>query len=62
MPNAMLSGAPLAARPLELQLTCDKPSVCRYALHNPFKHNDPKYAPVGNYMFSALDEWVERSA
>jgi hypothetical protein len=29
---------------------------------NPFAHNDPRYAPVGQYMFSALDEWVERDA
>ena len=29
---------------------------------NPLAHNDPKYAPVGNFMFSALDEWVERDA
>lgn len=25
---------------------------------NPFAHDDPNYAPVGNYMFSPLDEWV----
>ncbi|MGV3740706.1 MAG: hypothetical protein ACO1NO_00160 [Burkholderiaceae bacterium] len=25
---------------------------------NPFAHNDPTYAPVGNYMFSPLDEWL----
>jgi hypothetical protein len=25
---------------------------------NPFAHNDPRYAPVGNYMFSLLDEDV----
>jgi len=29
---------------------------------NPFEHNDPQYAPVGNYMFSPLDESVERAA
>jgi hypothetical protein len=27
---------------------------------NPFSHNDPQYAPVGNYMFSPLDEYVAR--
>jgi hypothetical protein len=27
---------------------------------NPFAHDDPKYAPVGNYMFSVLDEAVTR--
>jgi len=29
---------------------------------NPFAHNDPQYAPVGNFMFSPLDESVERDA
>jgi hypothetical protein len=29
---------------------------------NPLAHDDPRYAPVGNYMFSALDEWVTRDA
>jgi len=29
---------------------------------NPFEHSDPQYAPVGNYMFSPLDEDVERAA
>jgi len=29
---------------------------------NPFAHDDPRYAPVGNYMFSPLDRWVERDA
>ncbi len=29
---------------------------------NPFEHNDPQYAPAGNYMFSPLDEYVERVA
>jgi hypothetical protein len=28
---------------------------------NPFAHDDPRYAPVGNYMFSALDERVTLS-
>lgn len=27
---------------------------------NPLAHSDPRYAPVGNYMFSALDEFVVR--
>jgi hypothetical protein len=27
---------------------------------NPFAHNDPQYAPVGNYMFSPADEHLER--
>lgn len=25
---------------------------------NPFAHDDPNYAPVGNYVFSPLDESV----
>ena len=29
---------------------------------NPFAHNDANYAPVGNYMFSPLDEDVTREA
>ena len=29
---------------------------------NPFEHSDPKYAPVGHYMFTAVDEDVERDA
>jgi hypothetical protein len=28
---------------------------------NPLAHNDPKYAPVGNYMFTQLDECVSHS-
>jgi hypothetical protein len=26
---------------------------------NPAAHGDSRYAPVGNYLFSALDEFVE---
>jgi hypothetical protein len=29
---------------------------------NPLAHDDPRYAAVGNYMFSPLDEWVTRDA
>jgi hypothetical protein len=29
---------------------------------NPFAHEDPRYAPVGNYMFTVVDECVERDA
>lgn len=36
--------------------------VLEYLDANPFTHDDPKYAPVGNYMFSPLDESVTRSA
>jgi hypothetical protein len=28
---------------------------------NPFAHNDPHYAPVGNYAFLSLDEDVTRA-
>jgi hypothetical protein len=27
---------------------------------NPLAHSDPQYAPVGNYMFTALDSCVKR--
>jgi hypothetical protein len=27
-----------------------------------FAHDDPQYAPVGDYMFTAVDEWVTRDA
>ena len=29
---------------------------------NPLAHHNPRYAPVGNYMFSPVDEWVKRDA
>jgi len=29
---------------------------------NPLAHNDPKYAPVGKYLFSPVDQWVTRDA
>jgi hypothetical protein len=29
---------------------------------NPLAHDDPRYAPVGNYMFSPVDEWLRRDA
>lgn len=29
---------------------------------NPFAHNNPQWAPVGNYMFSPLDSFVIRDA
>jgi hypothetical protein len=34
--------------------------VVEWLSSNPFAHSDPKYAPVGNFMFSRLDEWVKR--
>ena len=32
--------------------------VIEWIDQNPLAHNDPKYAPVGNYMFTELDECV----
>jgi len=29
---------------------------------NPFEQSDPRYAPVGNYMFSPADEGLKRDA
>jgi hypothetical protein len=29
---------------------------------NPFAHNDPQYAPVGNYMFTGLDDCIRPDA
>jgi hypothetical protein len=29
---------------------------------NPLAHSDPKYAPVGNYMFSPVDQHLLRAA
>jgi hypothetical protein len=34
--------------------------VIEWVEENPFAHDNPKYAPVGRYMFSPLDEWVKR--
>ena len=41
-----------------------KPSdiIVEWVDSNPFAHNDPRYAPVGNYMFSPLDEDVTKDA
>ena len=33
--------------------------VVRWIGENPFAHDDPALAPVGNYMFMDVDEWVE---
>jgi hypothetical protein len=35
--------------------------IIEWVGENPFAHNDPRYAPVGRYLFSPLDEWVERA-
>jgi hypothetical protein len=34
--------------------------VVEWVGSNPFAHNDPQYAPVGNYMFTATDECVTK--
>jgi hypothetical protein len=36
--------------------------VIEWIEDNPLEHNDPQYAPVGNYMFTVVDEWVVRDA
>ena len=35
--------------------------VIEWVGENPFTHDDPKYAPVGRYMFTDVDEWVVRA-
>lgn len=32
--------------------------VIEWLCENPFAHDDPNYAPVGNYMFTDVDENV----
>ena len=32
--------------------------VVKWLGQNPFAHSSPEHAPVGGYMFSALDEFV----
>ncbi len=34
--------------------------VVEWIGQNPLAHEDPCYAPVGNYMFTPVDEWVKR--
>jgi hypothetical protein len=34
--------------------------VLEWLQENPLAHEDPKYAPVGNYIFSPLDSAVTR--
>ena len=36
--------------------------VIEWLGENPFAHDDPRYAPVGNYMFTDVDEFVVRAA
>ncbi|MGZ3519266.1 MAG: hypothetical protein ACXVAM_19210 [Vulcanimicrobiaceae bacterium] len=34
--------------------------VVEWVDSNPLAHDDPRYAPAGNYMFSPRDQWVTR--
>jgi hypothetical protein len=36
--------------------------VIEWLEENPLAHQDPNYAPVGNYMFTDVDEFVVRDA
>jgi hypothetical protein len=36
--------------------------VVEWIGNNPFVNSDPKYAPVGNFMFSPVDEFLRRDA
>ena len=36
--------------------------VIEWLASNPFTHDNPEYAPVGPYMFTVVDEYVERDA
>ena len=36
--------------------------VVEWLNENPFERNDSRYAPVGQFMFTPIDEWIERDA
>lgn len=36
----------------------DAETVLEWIGENPFVHDDPRYAPVGHYMFSGADEYL----
>ena len=36
--------------------------VVEWLGHNPFAHDNPAFAPIGNYMFTEVDEFVELQA
>jgi hypothetical protein len=36
--------------------------VVEWLNDNPLAHDDPQYAPVGNYMFTVIDEWITKNA
>jgi hypothetical protein len=35
--------------------------VIEWLGNNPFTHDDPSYAPVGNYMFTDIDEFLSHA-
>ena len=34
--------------------------VIEWTEGNPFQHDDPKYAPVGKFMFTPLDQFIAK--
>jgi hypothetical protein len=40
----------------------EKSVVIEWIGPNPLAHEDPRYAPVGNYMFTPVDEWMKHDA
>jgi hypothetical protein len=42
------------------KLLDSKQAVVEWIDQNPLAHSDPRYAPVGNYMFTGLDFCVMR--
>jgi hypothetical protein len=65
--DALLEQAPeeiLVARPaawvMRDNVLDPSSTVIEWVGEIPFVHNDLRYARVGRYMFSQLDEWVER--
>lgn len=45
---------------LRENLLTDDDVVVEWVGRNPLAHQDPRYAPVGEYMFTRLDERVRR--
>jgi hypothetical protein len=37
-----------------------KSIVVEWVGENPFSHDDPRYAPVGRYMFTPVDDFITR--
>lgn len=36
--------------------------VVEWVGKNPFEHGDPQYSPVGNFMFTDVDEWIVKES